>query len=37
MCLWVHWVRGRNTPWKGCKSIAGHTHHSLTHSYVCPI
>uniref|UniRef100_A0A0E9UJ07 Uncharacterized protein n=1 Tax=Anguilla anguilla TaxID=7936 RepID=A0A0E9UJ07_ANGAN len=23
-----------NTPWKGCQSIAAHTHHSLTHSYL---
>uniref|UniRef100_A0A0E9W860 Uncharacterized protein n=1 Tax=Anguilla anguilla TaxID=7936 RepID=A0A0E9W860_ANGAN len=33
----VHWARGRNTPWTGRQSIAGHTHHSLTHSYLWAI
>uniref|UniRef100_A0A0E9PV65 Uncharacterized protein n=1 Tax=Anguilla anguilla TaxID=7936 RepID=A0A0E9PV65_ANGAN len=30
----MHWTRGRNTPRTVRQSIAGRTHHSLTHSYL---
>ncbi|KAJ8283179.1 hypothetical protein COCON_G00020290 [Conger conger] len=33
----IHWAKGRNTPWTGPQSIAGHTHNSLTPSYLWAI